>query len=89
MKAKTNRRTRTLVVRSVGLLLGATIALLGQPLDGQEPGGGCAGGAQCYVLPDWTDVCEANWDLTTGCNMGIDICSGCVVDDDEEDLNFY
>lgn len=87
MNVKTNRRTRTLVVRSFGLMLGAAVALMWQPLDGQ--GRGCAGGSQCYVSPDWTDVCEANWDLSTGCIMGIDICHGCVVDDDEEDLNFY
>ena len=57
-------------------MLGATIALLGQPLDGQRPD--CVGGVQCYATPDPSqpDVCETNWDLSTGCFMGIDICSG-------------
>ena len=94
MNVKTNHRARTLVVRSVGLMLGAAVALMWQPLVGQHPGGrneGCAGGSQCYATPnlEQPDVCESNWDLSTGCNMGIDICSGCVVDNDPEDLNFY
>ena len=67
------------VVRSVGLMLGATIALLGQPLDGQRPD--CVGGVQCYATRDLSqpDVCEASWDLSTGCFLGIDIRSGCLV----------
>jgi len=64
-------------------MLGATIALLWQPLDGQQSAGpdGCQGGGQCYVTPtmDEPDVCEANWDLSPGREMGIDICVGCLV----------
>lgn len=57
-------------------MLGATIALRGQPLDGQRLPD-CVGDVQCYATPDPSrpDVCEANWHLSTGCFMGIDVCS--------------